>query len=353
MRRRTLLALLPQSAVLLAGCSASEGDGDPTETATRTETPTPDTDFDASVAFPRGGVAGDPVRIEVTVSNSGGDAGDYVATLTRDGTDLTSGSARVGPGGSATITLEHAFESAGEYDVAVAGAEATLVIFEHSLAFVHAAMGDVDTLRIEQTVSETGQIDLGEGPTPWELTATGTVGKNFEAETLYTRREDDVVYGSEQIARTIEEWAADGTVYVRRTNHTEESVEYHQYPSERPLTTTALDIHGTDTEAFLSVEDTDDEYVFVFDPATAEEATALASRTIQPGGLRPAEAATEARLELRYDRRTGRAGTYESDLQLTGAESFPELERSVTDEYVAYGEPVDVSVPDDVRENAG
>lgn len=362
MRRRTALALLSQSAFVLAGCSSSDENGDPTETETTTatdtptetptKTPTPDYDFDTSVAFPPGGVMNDPVQIEVTVTNSGQDAGEFEATLNHDGDDLTSETVRVAPGETATVVLEHAFDRPGEFDVAVAGSEATLVIFEHSLGFVHAAMDAVDTLRIERQISETGVIDLGEGPTDWEQTSTGTVEKNFDGDALYSKREDDIVYGSESIERTTEEWAVDGVVYEKTTNHTDEEVEYIQYSSDRPLTTTALDIHGTDTEGFLSFQDTDDEYVFVFEPETAEEATALAARTIQPGGLRPADAATAARMELRNDRVTGRATTYELDVTLDGAESFPELERSSTDEYVAYGEPIEVSVPDEVRENA-
>lgn len=362
MRRRTALALLSQSAFVLAGCSSPDENGDPTETEsttatdtpteTPTKTPTPNYDFDTSVAFPPGGVMDDPVQIEVTVSNSGQDAGEFEATLTHDGEDLTSESVRVASGESATVMLEHAFDRPGEFDVAVAGAEATLIIFEHSLGFVHAAMDAVETLRLERQVSETGVIDLGEGPKDWEQTSTVTVEKNFDAGTLYSKREDDIVYGSESIERTIEEWAADGIVYEKTTNHTEGDVEIIQYSSERPLTTTALDIHGTDTEGFLSFEDTDDEYVFVFEPETTEEATALAARTIQPGGLRPAEAATAARMELRYDRVTGQATIYDLDVTLDGAESFPELERSSTDEYVAYGDPVEISVPQEVRENA-
>lgn len=354
MRRRTVLAVLPQAALVLAGCSSSDGNGDPTEapTDTPTPTPTPDYDFDTSVTFPYGGVMNDPVQIPVTVTNSGQDAGDFEATLTSDGDDLTSETVRVAAGQSTTVTLEYAFNRPGAFDVSVAGSEATIVIFEHSLAFIHAAMDNVDTLRLEREVQETGVIDLGEGPTDWEQTSTVTVEKNFEAATLYSKREDDIVYGSESYERTIEEWATDGVVYEKRTNHTEEEVEYIQYNSGRPLTTTALDIHGTDTEGFLSFQDTDDEYVFVFDPETAEEATALAARTIHSGRLQPAEAATAARMELRYDRMTGRATTYELTVTLEDAESFPELERSSTDEYVAYGDPVEVTVPDEVRENA-
>lgn len=361
MRRRPLLAILPQAALVLAGCSSSGENGTPTATETdtptatptATPTPTPDYEFETSVSFPLGGVMNDPVQIEVSVTNSGPDAGEFEATLTHDGDDLTSEAVRVGPGEASTVTLQHSFPRAGEFDVAVAGAEATLVIFEHSLGFVHAAMDAVDTLRIERTVHETGVIDLDEGPTEWEQTSTVTVEKNFDEGTLYSKREDDIVYGSEPIERTIEEWATDGVVYEKHTNHTEETVDYVKYSSDRPLTTTALDIHGTDTEPFLSVQETDEEYVFVFEPETAEAATALAARTLQPGGPRPAEAATAARMELRYDRVTGRATTYESDVTLEDAETFPELERSSTDEYVAYGEPVEVSVPDEVRENAG
>lgn len=365
MRRRVLLASLIQASVALAGCSSTEEDADPTPGATDTETetptvsptptetptPTPSPEFDVSVGVPVGGVEDEPVPIDVTVTNDGAGAGEYEATLTHDGTDLASETASVEPDGSTTVTIEHAFDETGEYEVTVAGVDATLAIFEHELEFVHAAMKDVDTHVIERSVSEHGLVDIGEGATDWEKDSTVTVETDFVEETRYERSEDALVYGSTDLDETIETWIVDGVLYEKHTKHTEGVVEYDKRFTEEPAAWSALDIHGFDTEGFLGFEHTDDEYVFVFDPSTPEEATALAARTVGEGGLLPAETATDARLELRYDRGTGRATTVDSELTLEGADVFPELERTATEEYGAYGDPVDVTVPDDVAAN--
>lgn len=76
------------------------------------------------------------------------------------------------------------------------------------------------------------------------------------------------------------------------------------------------------------------------------------NRVIGQGGFLPAERATEAYLEMRYDRRTGRATTTESAFTIEGSDVFPLLEQTVTEEYVAYADPVDVQVPEDVKDNA-
>jgi hypothetical protein len=355
--------MLVPSTVVLAGCSSSDetdtpgaqgpGTDPPTETPTPTAspTPTPTPEFETTVFFPVGGVVGEPVPIEVTVTNAGEGAGEYEARLTHDGSELASETASVDPGESVTITLEHTFSSEATYDVAAAGEEATLSIFEHGLRFVHEAMTNADTLVVERTVTERGMIDIGEGPTNWAKDSTATVEKNYEAETLYEKSEDDLVYGSTDLKETVEKWVVDGVLYEKKTKHTEGSVEYDRRITDRPRAWSALSVHGTDTEAFLGREHTDEEYVFVFDPSTSEEVTALTSRTIGEGGFFPAETATDARLELRYDRGTGRATTVDSELTLEGADVFPELDRSYTDTYGAYGDPVEVTVPDDVEEN--
>jgi uncharacterized protein YciU (UPF0263 family) len=367
MRRRTALTLLAQTPLLLAGCSSSDDETatptdepteTPTETATETptetETPTqtPEPEFDASTSAPIGGVQGEPVPIDVTVTNTGDGSGEFEATVSSDGSELSSGSVEIAADATETLTFEPTFSTTGKVDVEVAGTPMSLEIFEHPLEFVHAAMQAVDTLVIDEELRERGRIDLGEGPTDWQKDTAATIEKNFEAETFHKKSEDDLVYGTTPLEETIEQWVVDGVFYEKQTKHTEGVVEYNKRFSEKPNVSTVLDIHGTPTEGFLSFPHTAEEYVFVFDPSTTQEATALAERTIGPGGFLPAENATDARLELRYDRGTGRATTVESELTLEGGDVFPELDRSTSQEYGSYGDAVEVSVPDEVKSNA-
>jgi len=154
------------------------------------------------------------------------------------------------------------------------------------------------------------------------------------------------------LEETVEQWVADGVLYEKKTKHTEGVVEFNKEFTEKPELKTALDIHGTDTETFMRTAHTDTEYVFIFEPGTSDEATALLSRIIAPGGILPAEAATDGYLETRYDRQTGLATTVTLEMTLDGGEVFPELERTVEEDFVAYDESVSVTVPDDVKENA-
>lgn len=351
--------------VALAGCSGQGTDEDgsddtttqpatdtPTPGDTPTPTSTPEPSFTSSVTWPPGGVKGQPMEFTIDVENTGDVVGDFDATLTAVDDELEQETVTVEPGERATITLTHVPGMSGTFDASVAGESTTLTVYDNELAFVHEMMAAVETIRIEKEISESGMIDLGEGPTNWAKDASTIVEKNFEADTFYKTEEADLTVADTELAETTEVWVVDGVRYEKKVKHTEGTTEFNKSISEKPHSGTVLDIHGVPTEEFLSFEHTSDEYVFVFDPQTSDEATALMNRVIGSGGFMPAEQATDASLEMRYDKRSGRATGYETEFTLEGADTFPELERTVTDDIVAYDEPVAVEVPDDVKNNA-
>lgn len=345
--------------VAVAGCSGQDGadattadPGEATTEPTPTPTPGPQPEFSSSVTWPIAGVGGQPMAVTVDVENTGEGAGEFEATLALSGEEVDRAAVSVDPGETATVTLSHTPASGGIVEVSVAGETETLTVHDNELTFVHKRMNAVETIRVEKDVAERGEIDHGQGAMTWEEDASETIEKNFAAETQYRQIEADVTEGDAAYEVTTDQWVVDGVEYERLRNHTDDTTEYAKRPNDAPHQGTVLDVHGTTTESFLSFEHTDDEYVFVFDPGTVDGAKALADRMVGVGGEKPAEQATDAFLELRYDRTTGRATTAESELTLDGAETYPHLEQTVSRDYVAYGESVDVEVPEEVETNA-
>lgn len=116
---------------------------------------------DATLDEPRV-VAGETLSTTVTVENVGTQEGDFEAALTVDGEPVDTGTGTLPAGATTTVTLEHAFDSAGEYELSVGDASLTAVVEEPAGIEVtdlaveptEAAMGEEVTMRA--TVASTG-----------------------------------------------------------------------------------------------------------------------------------------------------------------------------------------------------
>lgn len=72
---------------------------------------------------------GEAATVRATVENGGGAAGERTVALTADGDPVANESVALAPNETATVALSGAFETAGEYDLAVGGVDAgTLLV---------------------------------------------------------------------------------------------------------------------------------------------------------------------------------------------------------------------------------
>lgn len=84
---------------------------------------------EASLDEPRV-VAGETLSATVTVRNEGNQEGEFRAPLKIDGETVDTESGTLGPDEATTVTFEHTFEDAGEYELAVGSASTTAVVEE-------------------------------------------------------------------------------------------------------------------------------------------------------------------------------------------------------------------------------
>ncbi|MDS0260759.1 peptidase [Haloarcula sp. S1CR25-12] len=71
---------------------------------------------------------GETLTVDTVVSNTGGKAGTYNATLTVDGTAVTSATGEIAAESERTVRLAHTFERAGEYTLGAGGERVTVVV---------------------------------------------------------------------------------------------------------------------------------------------------------------------------------------------------------------------------------
>lgn len=336
--RRTLLTLFVVATVVLSGCSALDGgdggDGGITESA----------------SFPAGGVAGDQVSVEVTVDTVGDAAGESALELRVDGETVDSASVSLDPGESQTVTLTHTFESAGEYDLAVAGEETTLTVYETPRAYVSAAMDDVETERYVENATLDGQAVVDGQARPFHQESSTTARKNLTAETMYEREEQTTEFLGETTEQTTETWVVDGTRYVREVDEDSGETTYTSGPAAE-FDDGDSDFSAEALTEYLSTERTDDRYVFTFEAESSAEATDLWA-AIDENEEIPATAVSSVSLEYRADRRTGRLTEARFEVTLADYQAFSTLDITIRQNVTAYDEPVAVAVPDEVRENA-
>lgn len=349
MERRHFVAGAAVVLTATAGCLRDSDSSENSDDDSGTDDGSPGGSFSETVEFPRHSVAGENLQVRVTVENTGDSESTYETALTANGSDVTSGSATLGPQEERTVTLAHTFESAGEQSLSVAGAESTVTVYETPLALFQEGDFDVGTRVIEEETSQLGEGVI-EG-TPFELTEdrSATIRKNFDEETQYTEEEVTTTTNDQTEEQTIEEWIVDGTLHQRITNNTEGEVTYNQEQSDE--FDSEADYSDPVVAQYIDTAHTDDEYVFTMEPSTASAATEVwAALSDSPGESFPPDAVGSITVEARLDSERLRPAHTSITVTIEEFEGFEFLNISIEREPVEYNVPVTVEVPDEVRD---
>lgn len=103
-------------------------------------------------------------------------------------------------------------------------------------------------------------------------------------------------------------------------------------------------------QQYLTVDRTEEAYVFRIDPQTSAEATELWAAVSDDEEI-PADTITNLTIEYRLDTQLYRPAGISMHLRFEECDSFKTLDMTVAEDVVSYGEPVEVDVPEEVREN--
>ncbi|MDS0280673.1 hypothetical protein [Haloarcula onubensis] len=101
---------------------------------------------------------GESLTVETVVSNRGGEAGAYNATLTVDGRAVTSAAGTVEAESERTVPLSHTFERAGEYTLGVGEETVTVVVEAPAQPTVGEVGVDSERVRAGETVVVTAAV---------------------------------------------------------------------------------------------------------------------------------------------------------------------------------------------------
>lgn len=342
--RNDALVVLVAVLVALSGCSGLDGltGGSGEDGATA--------NFAQSVSFPPGAVAGEETVVRVTVNNTGATAGTFDAGLTVDDETVTSESVSVGSNNTTTLTLTHTFETAGEYDLTVGEVETTLTVYETPRAFVSNVSDEVSTATIEEETTMTGTVIADGRSLAFSLDSSATIQKNYSAETLSKTEESTNEVGDTRWEESTEAWVVDGTRYSKTTDKQDDETTYEREPDDE-FEDSDTNISDEAVVEYLDTDHTDEEYVFVVDAPTPAEATDL-WRSVNADDDLPAESLVSFSMEMRFDRETGRATERVVQAELEEYDVFERLEMTIREEVVSTGDPVNVTVPAEVKERA-
>ena len=340
------LAIVLVAIVALSGCAALDDGGSGDDTG---ETDAADAEFSQEVQFSWAGITGEEVTVEVTVENTGSEEGTHEATLQADGETVTSESVTVAEGGRETVTLTHTFDEAGEYDLSVGADERKLTVYESPIELFLEADFDQGT-RVSEELTNGSGIFVQDG-SEYQVTIeeSATIRTNYDEETQYTVTEGTTEVLGQTNEETTEEWIVDGTRYAKIEDQDDGTVEYEREPSDE----FENDSEFSDEVArqYLTVDQRDGEYVFTVDPQASGDATEFWAALSDEEEI-SAESLTGLTMEFRLDTEFYRPTSTTLDLQLENFEQFSTFDMTITEEVVSYGEPVEVVVPEEVRENA-
>lgn len=338
--QQRLAVLLLVGLVALSGCSVLES-GDSADSNQFTE----------SVEFAAVGVAGEPVEVQVQAENIGNSTANYVATLRVDGENATTESVMLDTRERTTVTLATTIDDAGEYNLTVAGQEQAITIHESALDLLRDIERDPSATSIVEEETEGGGVAEIEGQEyDFSLEATATERTNYTAETQYTIENSTSTIMGQTSEETTEEWVVNGTLYEKTTDQTSGDVAYISEPSDEFEDDT--DFSDDNLQKFLSMEHRDGEYEFTLSASSSSEAAQLwAALGVEDAEI-PPERVQGVTMEFRVDPMTGRQTSTEIEVLITNFDIFTNLDMTIQREVVAVNEPVVVSVPDDVRENA-
>lgn len=339
--KQHLAILLLVTLVALSGCSVLDS-GDSADSNQFTE----------SVEFAVVGVAGEPVEVQIQAENLGNSTAEYKANLEVDGENATTESIMLDAGERTTVTLATTIDDAGEYDLTVAGEEQTITIHESPLDLLRAMEDNVSATRIVEEETEANGVAEIEGQEyDFTMETNATERTNYTAETQYTIENSTSTIMGQTDEETTEEWVVDGTLYEKTTDQASGEVEYLRESSDEFEDET--NFSDDDLREFLTMERGDNEYAFILSASSSSDAAQLwAALGAEDDGI-PPERVQGVTMEFRVDPMTGRQIGSEIDVSLTNFDVFTTLEMTTRREVVAVDEPVTVSVPDEVRENAG
>jgi len=146
--------------------------------------------YRASGPYRNGTVSATPVRLatgeeltgDAAVSNTGGEADEYNATLTVDGRVVSSSAGEIAPESERTVPLSYTFERAGEYTLGVGGETATVVVEPPAEPTVSSVGVDSERVRAGERVVVTATV-RNDAAVP----ANGTVAFTRDGETVTER----------------------------------------------------------------------------------------------------------------------------------------------------------------------
>ncbi|MBX0305394.1 hypothetical protein [Haloarcula salinisoli] len=146
--------------------------------------------YRASGPYRNGTVSATPVRlatgetltVDTVVSNTGGASGEYDATLTVDGSVVTSATGEIDAESERTVPLAHTFERAGEYTVGVGEETVTVVVEEPAEPTVSEVSVDRGKFQVGQQATVTATVS-NDAAVP----ANGTVAFTRDSETVTER----------------------------------------------------------------------------------------------------------------------------------------------------------------------
>jgi hypothetical protein len=346
--KRAHLAILLVAMVALSGCAALDG-GDTDDSGNETkQTDAAAAEFTHEVTFAWAGVAGDPVGVEVTVENTGSEQGTHEATLRTGGETVASKSVTLSEGGTETVMLTHTFEEAGEYSLAVGESETTVDVYQSPMTAISETEFERETRVSEERISADGVMVRNGTEFDIQLNETSTVRTNYDEQTQYTAGETETNFVGITSNETSEEWIVNGTAYTKSQSEGEDQPTYESEPSDEFEDDQS--ISNLAVLQYLSVEASDEEYVLRFDPETPEQASELWAafgddEEISPGSI------SELTMEYHVDAELFRPSRLVFNASFQEYDVFSTLDMTVVQEPVAYGEPVEVEVPEEVREN--
>jgi hypothetical protein len=142
---------------------------------------------------------GEELTVDTVVSNTGGEAGAYNATLTVDGRVVTSASGQIGAESERTVPLSHTFERAGEYTVGAGEETVTVVVEKPAQPTVSGVAVDSERVRAGDSAVVTATV-RNDAAVP----ANGSVAFTRDGETV-TRRGVTLAPGaSTELSATVE-----------------------------------------------------------------------------------------------------------------------------------------------------
>lgn len=338
MKRRHLAIVLVAMAAL-SGCAMLDG-GD---TSSEDET-----EFDQDVTFPWAGVSGDSVTVEVTVENTGDNEGEHEATLSVDGETVTSESTTLAAGSTETLALTHNFEEAGEYTLSVGDSETTITVHESPEDLIVNTNFERGTRVSEEKTTAEGVAVRNGTEFDVRINETATVRTNYEEQTQYTKTNGTTEVFIFTTNETEEEWIVGGTAYRKTVAEDEETPEYE---SEQSDEFEDDEISDPTVLQYLEVTQTDGDYFLRFDPQGSEGASDLWGAFGDDNEISP-DSVTDLTMEYRIDGDLYRPAGITFEVTIQNDTAFKTLDMTLEQEVVSYGEPVEVEVPEEVRENA-